>query len=79
MAVFLKITRFLYYPFKGNNYSYDDNKHYYPPALSFGKVEKIAHMLFAQFCYCKFNSFVCYLIRNSSKLIDLTRTLFCKA
>lgn len=76
MAIFLKIPRFLYYPFKGNNDSYDDNKHYYPPALSFGKIEKIAHMFFAQFCYCKFSSFVCYLIRNSSKLIDLIKNTF---
>lgn len=76
MAIFLKIPRFLYYPFKGNNDSYDDNKHYYSPALSFGKIEKIAHILFAQFCYCKFSSFVCYLIRNSSKLIDLTKNTF---
>ena len=76
MAIFLKIPRFLYYPFKGNNDGYDDNKHYYSPALSFGKIEKIAHILFAQFCYCKFSSFVCYLIRNSSKLIDLTKNTF---
>lgn len=76
MAIFLKIPRFLYYPFKGNNDSYDENKHYYPPALSLGKIEKIAHILFAQFCYCKFSSFVCYLIRNSSKLIDLTKNTF---
>lgn len=76
MAIFLKIPRLLYYPFKGNNDSYDDNKHYYSPPLSFGKIEKIAHILFAQFCYCKFSSFVCYLIRNSSKLIDLTKNTF---
>ena len=76
MAIFLKIPRFLYYPFKGNNDGYDENKLYYPPALSFGKIEKIADILFAQFCYCNFSSFVCYLIRNSSKLIDLTKNTF---
>lgn len=45
MARFLKITRFLYYPSKGNDDGNDENKYYYSPALSLGKIEKIAHML----------------------------------
>ncbi len=51
MVVFLKITRFLYHPFKGNNDSYDDNKHYYPPALSFGKVEVVLHGFVCGICH----------------------------